>query len=56
MIHWSLCFLVEKMVRWSYFPDGVLKFYVDSVARGKPGPSEIGGAISNSREVPFKPV
>lgn len=35
-------------VLWSSPPHGMLKFNVYGVARGKPGPVEVGGVLRNS--------
>ena len=38
---------VRNLERWSPPPMGTLKFNVDGVARGKPGPTSTDGALCN---------
>ena len=39
---------MKKVFSWAPPIEGVLKFNVDGAARGKPGPSGIGGVLRNS--------
>ena len=40
---------VKKVAHWCPPPNGVFKFKVEGVVKGKPGPAGIGGALSNHK-------